>query len=69
MVGCNFFKWHYKDGVDERDAIIVRQRMNISGLEKSFRVWKKQVQLSLVVTFFVVVLNIVFLMGCNSHGV
>ncbi|QCD77626.1 hypothetical protein DEO72_LG1g1252 [Vigna unguiculata] len=26
VLDCNFFKWCYKEGADERDAIIVRQR-------------------------------------------
>jgi len=67
-VGCDFFIWCFEDGVDERDVVIIRQRKKISGLEKSVRVWKKRFQLSIVGMLFLVVMNILFVMCFNSHG-
>jgi len=48
VLGCNFFKWCYEEGADERDAIIARQRQKIAYMENSLSVWKKRMQLSLV---------------------
>jgi len=67
-VGCNFFRWCFEDSVDERDAVIIRQRKRIYGLEKSVRVWKKRFQLSIVGMLFLVLVNIVLVI-CNFHGV
>jgi len=56
-------------GVDERDAVIIGQRRRISGLEKSMRVWKKIFQLLIVGMLFLVLMNILFVICFNSHGV
>jgi len=52
VLGCKFFKWCYEEGVNEWDAIIVRQKKKVAYMENSLRVWKKRVQLSLVVIGF-----------------
>ena len=67
VLGCNFFKWCYEEGADEQDAIIVRQRQKIAYMENSLSVWKKRMQLSLAVIGFLVVMNVVVLMGSNCH--
>ncbi|QCE03336.1 hypothetical protein DEO72_LG8g1360 [Vigna unguiculata] len=67
VLGCNFFKWCYKEGVDERDAIIARQRQKITYMENSLSVWKKRIQLSLAVIGVLIVMNVVVFMGCNCH--
>ena len=67
MLGCNFFKWCYEEGADERDAIIARQRQKIAYIENALNVWKKRMQLSLVVIGVLIVMNVVVFMGCNCH--
>jgi len=67
VLGYNFFKWCYEEGANERDAIIVRQRQKIAYMENSLSIWKKQMQLSLVVIGVLIVINVVVLMGCNCH--
>jgi len=67
VLGCNFFKWCYEEGADERDAIIARQRQKIAYIENALNVWKKRMQLSLVVIGVLIVMNVVVFMGCNCH--
>ena len=62
VLGCNFFKWYYEEGANERDAIIARQRQKIAYIENSLSVWKKQMQLSLAVVGVLIVMNVVILL-------
>ncbi|QCD83875.1 hypothetical protein DEO72_LG2g4223 [Vigna unguiculata] len=39
VLGCNFFKWCYEEGADERDAIIARQRQKIAYIDNALTVW------------------------------
>jgi len=67
VLGCNFFKWCYEEGADERDAIIARQRQKITYIENALSVWQKRMQLSLVVIGVLIVMIVVGFMGCNCR--
>jgi len=67
VLGCNFFKWCYEEGADERDAIIARQRQKIAYIENALTVWRKRMQLSLAVIGVLIVMIVVSFMGCNCR--
>ncbi|XP_022640842.1 uncharacterized protein LOC111242344 [Vigna radiata var. radiata] len=56
---CNYFKWCSKKNDDEKDVIIGRQRGKIYDLENALKALKKKIQLLVVVTGFLSVVNIV----------
>ncbi|KAK7280835.1 hypothetical protein RIF29_08359 [Crotalaria pallida] len=57
--GCGYFEWYNQGSVDERDIMIMRQRMKLKTVERSLLSCKRQLKFTLIAACVFFVMNVI----------